>query len=203
NGRIEPGTPNTGPTWIGAIAAITEGQMPMSVLADTPCRVALIPRERFIELARAQPSVHRKVMSVISPVMRRTNAREANRERLASLGTMAAGLAHELNNPAAAAKRAASDLADALEMIAGTLAKFVESGIEREQAERLVHLQQQALERAAERTALDGLELSDATDEMQDILEDCGVPDAWRLAEPLAAAGVDDQWLHSVKDHAG
>jgi CRP-like cAMP-binding protein len=115
NGRIDPMKPNEAPTWIAAIAAITDSPVPLNVDADGPCRVAVLPRAPFIELARAQPTVHRKVMQVIGPVMRGMNAREASRERLTSLGTMAAGLAHELNNPAAAARRAASDLVDAVE----------------------------------------------------------------------------------------
>ena len=99
---------NFAPTWIGAIAAITESPLPLNVYADGPCRVAIIPRQQFIDLSLRYPTVHQKVMHVIGPVMRGVNAREANRERLTSLGTMAAGLAHELNNPAAAARRAAS-----------------------------------------------------------------------------------------------
>ena len=55
---------------------------------------------------------------------------------------MAAGLAHELNNPAAAARRAASDMCEALDVLGSTVGHFVESGIEREEAARLVALQQ-------------------------------------------------------------
>ena len=77
------------------------------------------------------------------------NEREQHRERLAALGTMAAGLAHELNNPAAAANRAASDLIEALKAIGTALNSFVEAGIEREDAEKLLALQREALDRAA------------------------------------------------------
>ena len=53
----DPLTPNVGPTWIGAIAAITESPLPVEVRADTDCRIAIVPRERFIELdARAAAS---------------------------------------------------------------------------------------------------------------------------------------------------
>jgi CRP-like cAMP-binding protein len=95
DGRIEPGTQNTGPTWIGAIAALTESPLPINAVAAGPCRVAIVPRESFIDLALTHRPVHRHVMRVIGPVMRSINAREASRERLTSLGTMAAGLAHQ------------------------------------------------------------------------------------------------------------
>ena len=148
DGRIDPMTPNHAPTWIGAIAAITESAVPLNVEADGPCRFAIVPRDDFIRLAMTQPSVHQKVMHVIGPVMRGINSREASRERLTSLGTMAAGLAHELNNPAAAARRAASDLVDAVDVINHALEAFVESGIEREDAAKLLDLQREAIERA-------------------------------------------------------
>ena len=70
--------------------------------------------------------------------MSRVTAIEQNRERLAALGTMAAGLAHELNNPAAAAQRAAAQMAEALDVDrAGRSRAFVEAGVEREEAEQL------------------------------------------------------------------
>jgi signal transduction histidine kinase len=203
DGRIDPASPNVGPTWIGAIAALTEGSLPIQIEADGPCRVALIPREAFIDLALTHRSVHRHVMRVIGPVMRGVNAREANRERLTSLGTMAAGLAHELNNPAAAARRAAGDLIEAVETISHALAAFVESGIEREDAAKLLALQREALERGAALGPLDAMDASDAEDAMLDALEDAGIPEAWKLSEPLGAAGLDPDWLRRVCDVAG
>jgi signal transduction histidine kinase len=165
--------------------------------------VAIIPREQFIDLALRHRSVHQRVMRVIGPVMRGVNARESNRERLTSLGTMAAGLAHELNNPAAAARRAASDLVDAVEIMNHVLKAFVEAGVEREDAAKLLELHAEALERAAARGPLDALDASDAEDEMLEILEDRGIADAWRWAEALGAAGLDADWVDRVRAIAG
>jgi signal transduction histidine kinase len=142
-------------------------------------------------------------MKQMQPVMTRLAGAEQNRERLESLGTMAAGLAHELNNPAAAVKRAASDLADALDVIGATLGEFVEAGIERTVAEQLLALQREALARAEENDELDSIDAADAEDAMLERLEACGVDEAWRLAEPLAAAGVDEAWLKQVHELAG
>jgi nitrogen-specific signal transduction histidine kinase len=77
---------------------------------------------------------------------------------------MAAGLAHELNNPAAAARRAADQLTEALDVISAAMASFVEVGVERAEAEQLVRLQQEAVARAASATALDALDAADAED---------------------------------------
>lgn len=203
DGRVEPTKPHQAPTWVGAIAAITEGSLPMNVDADGPCRVAILPREQFIDLALKHRPVFRKIMQVIGPVTRAINARDANRDRLTSLGTMAAGLAHELNNPAAAARRAASDLVGAVDVISHALEAFVEAGVEREQAGRLLALQREAVERADGREAMDAIDATDAEDAMQDILEDRGIPEAWRFAEVLAAAGLDADWVDRVQAEAG
>jgi signal transduction histidine kinase len=138
-------------------------------------------------------------MLAIGPVMRAVNAREASRERLTSLGTMAAGLAHELNNPAAAARRAAGDLVDAVEVINHASRALVESGIERADAEALLALQQEALERCAAHGSLDALDASDAEQAMEDALDAAGIEDAWRFSAPLAAAGLDAGWVARVQ----
>jgi signal transduction histidine kinase len=202
-GRTEPVGRQIGPTWIGAISVLTRGPLPVRMEATTVCDVALIPADEFRRLVLAQPPVHERVMKQMQPVLSRLAGAEQNRERLESLGTMAAGLAHELNNPAAAVKRAAADLADALEVISATIGEFVEAGVDHDGAERLVALQHEALVRAKERTKLQGLDAADAEDAMLERLEDLGVPEPWRLAEPLAAAGVDDAWLAEVSERAG
>jgi signal transduction histidine kinase len=203
DGRSEQIGHQDAPTWIGAIAALTGDPLGITVRARTACRAACVPSERFVELALADRQIHRRVMQRVGPVFTRMSAREQHRERLAALGTMAAGLAHELNNPAAAANRAASDLIEAIKAIAKALDAFVEAGVERAEAERLLELQRDALTRAETCTALDALDAADEEDAMLDRLEALGVADAWRLAEPLARARVDEAWLEQVAALAG
>jgi signal transduction histidine kinase len=201
--RLEPVGRQNPPTWALAISVLTGGPLAVRLQAETACRFALIEPDDFRRVAFAYPAVHQRVMQQVAPVMTRVTAIEQNRERLASLGTMAAGLAHELNNPAAAARRAAADMADALDVVSSTIKRFVESGIERAEAQELVALHQQALDGAQAQTALGALDAADAEDALSDRLEALGVAEPWRLAEPLAAAGVDDAWLERVAQLAG
>jgi signal transduction histidine kinase len=204
HGRTEPGTRQRAPTWMGAVAVLTGQPLGVRMQATTRCRMALVASEDFRRLAFAQPSVHRRVMQQVAPVISRLTAIEQNRERLASLGEMAAGLAHELGNPASAAGRAAAQMTEALEVIGSALGSFVAAGVEREQAEQLVALHRQAVEHGAACTALDVLDAADAEDALLARLETIdGVEEPWRLAEPLAAAGVDERWLARVAELAG
>ena len=199
----EPVGKHKAPTWMGAIAALTGGSLGVRMRAKTDCRLALILAEDFRHLAFEQPVIHRRVMQQVAPVMSRITSREQSRERLTSLGTMAAGLAHELNNPAAAARRTSQQLSEALEVISSSLARFVEAGVDREQAAELVALQRQAVERAATSTALDALDAADAEDALLAHLEALGVAEPWQLAEPLAVGGVDEAWIDRVAELAG
>ena len=202
-GRAEPVGMHPAPTWVGAIAVLTKGVSGVRMLAAGDVTLAEVDSERFLELVLAQRPVFDRVMSQVRPVVSRITAMESNRERLASLGTMAAGLTHELNNPAAAARRAAADLADALDVLGSTIGHFVESGVERVEAEQLVEMQREALSKREQRSALDALDAADAEDELLEALEDLGVPEAWNLSEPLASAGVDRAWLERVAELAG
>ena len=202
-GRSEPVGRQLAPTWIFAIAVLTGDNVQVSMQADVVCRVAVIPPEDFRRLALATPAVHGRVMSQVTPIMSRITAVEQQRERMASLGEMAAGLAHELNNPAAAARRSAAQMAEAVDVVSASIGRFVEAGVERAEAEGLVALQREALAGARDRGAIAVLDAADAEDALLDRLEGLGVPEPWRVAEPLAAAGVDAEWLERLHALAG
>ena len=203
DGREERDHQHVAPTWLGAIMALTGEPAPITIRAAERSRVATLESETFRRLLFDAPSAFQKVMRAFRPVYTRFEAAEAQREKLAALGQMSAGLAHELNNPAAAAKRTAAALADALEVLEGVIGQFVESGVERAEAEGLVHLQRAAIERARTAETRGVLDAADAEDAMGELLDARGVEDPWKLAEPLAAAGLDADWLEEVARLAG
>jgi signal transduction histidine kinase len=125
------------------------------------------------------------------------------RERLLALGSLSAGLTHELNNPAAAAVRATASLRERVAGMRHKLALIADGPYQRASLETLVKLQESAVEKVAKAPKLDALAASDAEDEVSDWLDDRGIGDGWRLAPTFVQAGLTSQWLDYVRDTVG
>jgi signal transduction histidine kinase len=203
DGREEHDHVHEAPTWLAAIAALSVSDARVTIRARERSRLGLIEPEEFRTLLCVTPPVFDRVLSVFGPVLQRIQGAELQREKLAALGRMSAGLAHELNNPVAAAKRTSAALSDTLDTLGGVIGEFVEAGVERTEAAGLVALQRDAIARAKTSAAGSALDAADAEDAMGDLLDARGVPGAWQLAEPLAAAGLDAEWLEQVAALAG
>jgi signal transduction histidine kinase len=127
------------------------------------------------------------------------------RERLLALGTLSAGLTHELNNPAAAAVRATAALRERVAGMHGALGALAGGGGVPDAAalECLVQLQAKAVRMIADAPALGVLDTADREDEVADWLDGHGVADGWELAPVLVQAGLDTRWLEQVAVTAG
>jgi signal transduction histidine kinase len=120
------------------------------------------------------------------------------RERLLALGKLSAGLTHELNNPAAAAGRAAHDLRDRIAHIRHKLAMIADGSLDRTQLKKLVLAQDKFVEKVRDAPDLTSLQASDAEDELTDWLDDHDVRDGWQLAPVFVAGGLGVDDLEAV-----
>lgn len=116
-------------------------------------------------------------------------------EKLAALGKLSAGLAHELNNPAAAGSRAASRLREGLDELQQRSLALAEAGISSTECEAIEPLRQAALARADAAVSLDPLAQSDAEDALAAWLNEHGVADGWEYAPSFVNAGLDAAWF--------
>jgi signal transduction histidine kinase len=130
--------------------------------------------------------------------MQTTQQAVSQRERLLALGSLSAGLTHELNNPAAAAMRATSALRERVAGMRHKLGTIASGKVDRQKLAELVVLQEQAVEQVSKAQPLSPMEASDREDELTDWLDAHGVTAGWDMAPTFVQAGLDVAWLERV-----
>lgn len=200
---IETGRTSQRGVYCGAWSAYIPGEEHVyqaSVRLTRPSRMFVLDAEAFAKFMQSQfpMAVHLLEGHMVGTARARSILDQ--REKLLALGTITAGLTHQLNNPAAATARAVADLREGVGHMRHKLAMVAEAKFTPEALRMLVTIQDQVAEQVAKSKDLElsALETSDREDQIGDWLEDHGIVSAWEYAPTFVEAGLDTDWLERV-----
>jgi signal transduction histidine kinase len=159
--------------------------------AVMPTRIMRFPVTLFPELLQRMPVLAKRLVGILSDRVRETTTADQQQDKLIALGKLSAGLAHELNNPAAGATRAANDLIATLAELRAADFRLCQHNLTTEQEAAIRTFETRALEHTASAPQLNSLEQSDREEVVAAWLEEHGIGDAWKLSGNLVEAGID------------
>ena len=177
------------PSFFGEVQVLTDDIVPVTLTAIDDCYLYEISSEDFRKLLHECRDFERGIFRIFEQRMRGLESFIRGREKMAALGTMAAGLAHELNNPAAALVRSLKDLPQAILELERMNLVYGQRNVEDSHTQGWIELRDRG-HQAILKDEADPVTLSDREYELETWLEDYGVEDPWKLAEPLAAGNI-------------
>jgi signal transduction histidine kinase len=169
-----------------------------SMRVTEPTRFFVLPGEAFAGFMQEWFPMAVHLLEGLFFGSKSTQRAIGQRERLLALGSLSAGLTHELNNPAAAAVRATATLRERVGKMRHKLAVIAQGSYSPEVMANLIEIQERTAERVAKATQLSPLEAADREDAVTDWLDDHGLAEGWRIAPTFVQAGLDIDWLDHV-----
>jgi signal transduction histidine kinase len=197
-----------GPSRDGIVVSIrageVSGRLPFSRLTQysaniralTPVRALSFPVAQFTEMFQRMPELVRRLVALMSDRIREMTRQEQQRDKLAALGKLSAGLAHELNNPASAAKRSASQLRQALKEIRNASHELGSHDLTPTQRARIEKLETEVTNTTT--TPPDSLTASDLEEKIDALFRSRGLTDMWQLAADLSQRSVTAQVIEPL-----
>ncbi|WP_030944269.1 ATP-binding protein [Streptomyces sp. NRRL S-646] len=188
--------------YAGAVRAYVGDGKPQrymnSVRVSEPTRFFVLPAESFADFMHEWFPMAVHLLEGLFLGAQTFQRAVGQRERLLALGSLSAGLTHELNNPAAAAVRATSSLRDRAAHMRHKLSAIASGPYHGDALKAVLDLQERTAERVSKAPALSPLEASDREDELADWLDDHGVPYGWEIAPAFVQGGLDVEWLEQI-----
>ena len=193
--NLEPGTVT------GLLPFSRMKQFTVGGRAETDSRALRFPASLFPDLVQRMPELTKRLVGMMSDRIRETTRLEQQRDRLASLGKLSAGLAHELNNPASAAKRAAGQLRAMLKKIKDASHELGKRDLTSAQKSEIEKMEASFTQDDV--VPPDALTISDLEDQIDSLLRSHGQADLWMLAAALARRNIKPEILESLFANLG
>ena len=166
--------------------------------AVTDVRLLRFPVRLFPEMMQRMPLLVERLVGIMSDRVRESTTLDQQQDKLMALGKLSAGLAHELNNPAAGATRAANDLIETLKELRAADMRLCAHDLTESQQASIDAFERKAIDHTATAKQLNSLDQSDREDEISDWLETHGIEEAWKFSANLVEAGMDSAALEQL-----
>ena len=176
---------------IGLLPFSRMTRFPLTARATMPARLLRLHKDHFPEMLRRIPELLSRLIGVMADRIREYSRAEQQRDKLSALGKLSAGLAHELNNPAAAAVRAAQGLRESMQELRTINRILDDDSLSCQERTALASFEERLMDHLESAFPLDALEQSDREEELLAWLNRRNIANASRLASGLVEAGVD------------
>jgi signal transduction histidine kinase len=170
-----------------------------------PSRMLRLHKQYFPGMVQRMPQLAQRLVALMSDRIREITRMETQQEKLMALGKLSAGLAHELNNPAAAARRAAQNLMEAMDDVRAASLKLLQHSFSEAQRVAMLQFEQEVMKQAASSAeqSSDPLEFSDREEAVTNWLQRHTVSERYKIASLLADARVSPQKLDALAATTG
>lgn len=197
--RESGGVPWSGYTWeagqVLGVLAFSSAAFPVTARLIAPGWILRISKAHFEELLQRLPALLPRLIENLTSRIRDFSRGDQYRDKLSALGKLSAGLAHELNNPASAAHRAAGSLRDIMQELRGASRTLADEVFSREERDLIALFEDGLLNRAAPVLERDSLEQTDLEEELEAWLSVHDISIPRELAEGLAETGINCRML--------
>jgi len=166
--------------------------------AVSDVRLLRFPVRLFPEMMQRMPVLVERLVGIMSDRVRESTTLDQQQDKLMALGKLSAGLAHELNNPAAGVTRAANDLIETLKELRAADMRLCSHDLTEKQQTLIDAFESKAIDHTATAKQLNSLDQSDREDEVSEWLEAHGIDEAWKFSANLVEAGMDSTALEQL-----